>query len=247
MIRPLVQHRGLKWLRQLGNGILRHHRCAELGDEGVDTVVHLRVHVVGPARQNDDPPSLLPGGGDDLRTLFPDLLHVTLVFSVGRLHRRLDLSVGNGAKLPLHHGGHLLREIMGPVDTHIVINEFRVLQTVAVARQNLRVVGHHRAVVVVLAQTLVDVVGHAGVENGVHAQLGQKFNVAVGQLRREAGGVAGDAPLPLQIQLSTGHGAVDHLKAKFREKCVPEGIQFPEVQTQGQPDPPPPVLPRLVA
>ena len=40
---------------------------------------------------------------------------------------------------------------------------------------------------------------------------------------------------------------MDHLKAKFRKKCVPERIQFPEVQTQGQPDPPPPVLPRLIA
>ena len=210
-------------------------------------MIDLRVHMVGPACQNDDPAPLLPGGGHDLRTLLPDLLHVTLIFSVGRLYRRLDLSVGNGAKLPLHHGGHLLCEIVGPLDAHIVINEFRVLQTVAVARQNLRVVGHHRAVVVVLAQTLVDVVGHAGVENGVQPQLGQKFNVAVGQLRREAGGVAGDAPLPLQIQLSTGHGAVDHLEAQLREERVPEGLQLPEVQAKGQADPPPPVLPRLVA
>ena len=170
-----------------------------------------------------------------------------VIFGVGRLHRRLDLPMGDGAELPLHHGGDLLFKVVGPVDTHVVVNELGVFQAVAVACQHLRVIGHHRAVIVILAQALVNIIGHAGVENGVHAQLGQKFNVAVGQLRRKAGGVAGDAPLPLQIQLSTGHGAVDHLKAKFREKCVPEGIQFPEVQTQGQTDPPPPVLPRLVA
>ena len=170
-----------------------------------------------------------------------------VIFGVGRLHRRLDLPMGDGAELPLHHGGDLLFKVVGPVDTHVVVNELGVFQAVAVACQHLRVIGHHRAVVVILAQTLVDVVGHAGVENGIHSQLGQKFNVAVGQLRREAGGVAGDAPLPFQIQLPAGHGAVDHLEAQLREEGVPEGVQLPEVQAQGQTDPAPLVLPGLVA
>ena len=65
-------------------------------------MIDLRVHMVGAACQNDDPAPLLPGGGHDLRTLLPDLLHVTLIFSVGRLHRRLDLPMGDGAELPLH-------------------------------------------------------------------------------------------------------------------------------------------------
>ena len=43
VVGPLVQHRGLKGLRQLGDGILRHHRRAELGDEGVDAVIYLYI------------------------------------------------------------------------------------------------------------------------------------------------------------------------------------------------------------
>ena len=99
----------------------------------------------------------------------------------------------------------------------------------------------------VVPQPLIQIVGHAGVEDRVQAKLCEELNMTVGQLGGEAGGVAGDAPLPLQIQLSTGHGAVDHLEAQLREERVPEGIQLPEVQAKGQADPPPPVLPRLVA
>ena len=40
---------------------------------------------------------------------------------------------------------------------------------------------------------------------------------------------------------------MDHLEAQLREEGVPEGVQLPEVQTQGQADPAPFVLSGLVA
>ena len=172
------------------------------------------------------------------------------IFGIGRLCRRPDLLRGemrpnSRSRIAVD----LLRKILGPVDAHIVIDELRVLQAApAVAGQHLRIIGHHRAVVVVLAQTLVDVIGHAGVENGVHAQLGQKFNVAVGQLRREAGGVAGDGALPLQIQLPAGHGAVvPPAKPSFVKNVCQKGYSSQKFRHRGKPISPPPVLARLVA
>ena len=61
VIRPLVQHRGLERFRQLGHAVLGDDRRAEAGDQGVDAVVDLRVHMVGPACQHDDPAALLSG------------------------------------------------------------------------------------------------------------------------------------------------------------------------------------------
>ena len=88
----------------------------------------------------------------------------------------------------------------------------------------------------VIPQALVDVVGHAGVEDGVQPQLGEKLDVAVGQLGREAGGIAGDGALPLQVQVPAGEGAVVHGKAQLGKEGVPEGQQLPEVQAKGQAD-----------
>ena len=131
---------------------------------------------------------------------------------------------------------HLADKVLGAVDAHIVVDELRALQLGAVACQHLGVIGHHRAVIVVVAQSFVQVVGHAGVEDGIHAHLAQGLDVAVAQLGREAGGVAGDGGLTAQVQLAAGHGAGVHVKAQSGEKRVPEGQQLVHIQAERDAD-----------
>ncbi|CAN3960904.1 elongation factor P, partial [Dysosmobacter welbionis] len=52
VVGPLVQHRGGEFLHPVGDGVLRDDRGAGAGNQSVDAVVDLRVHVIGPACQH---------------------------------------------------------------------------------------------------------------------------------------------------------------------------------------------------
>ena len=60
--------------------------------------------------------------------------------------------------------------------------------------------------------------------------------MAVAQLCREAGGIAGDGSLSGQIQPAGGHRAGVHRKAQARPEGVPEGQQLVEAQTHRDTD-----------
>ena len=107
----------------------------------------------------------------------------------------------------------------------------------AVALQHLGVIGHHRAVVVVVAQVLVQVVAHAGVEDGVDALLAQPLDMAVAQLGREAGRVAGDG-VPGRSGTACGWrtGLTVTSKPSLVNKRMPEGQQLVHIQAQRDAD-----------
>ena len=200
-------------------------------------MVDLRVYMIGAACQHNNALALTARLVDDLAALYPDLSHVCLVLRVGSIGCCLHLPLGDAAKvLGQHLLCHLVHKVLGTVDAHIIIDELFAFQLRAVACQNLRVVGHHRAVIVVVAQSLVHIVGQAGVEDGVQLHLAQRLDVAVAQLCREAGGIAGDGSLSGQIQPAGGHRAGVHRKAKARPEGVPEGQQLVEAQTQWDAD-----------
>ena len=193
--------------------------------------------MVRAACQHDDALALTAGFIDDLAALHADLCHVGLVFRIGGIRCGLHLFFRDAAKvLGQDVLCHLVHKVLRAVDAHIVIDELGALQLRAVACQNLGVVGHHRAVIVVVAQSLVHIVGQAGVENSVQLHLAQGLDVAVAQLCREAGGVAGDGSLTGQIQPAAGHRAGVHRKAQLRPECPPEGQQFVEAQAQRDAD-----------
>ena len=109
------------------------------------------------------------------------------------------------------------------VDAHIVIDKLLALQLGAVACQNFRVIGHHRAVIVVVAQTLVNVVSQTGVEDGIQVHLAQGLDVAVAQLGREAGGIAGDGGLTARYSPRLDTGLVCTAKPSFVQKAHQKG------------------------
>ena len=98
------------------------------------------------------------------------------------------------------------------METQVGVEVVHLAQGGDVHPQQVGVVGHHGAVVVVVRQVLVKVVGHAGVEDGVHPLLQQGHHVAVEELGRVAHRVRGDGLLPLDVQAPGGLRGEDHLK-----------------------------------
>ena len=105
-----------------------------------------------------------------------------------------------------------------------------------VHRQQVGVVGDNGAVIMVVCQVLIEVVGHAGVEDGVHALVQQGHDVAVQKLGRVADGVRGDGLLPLDVQAPGGFGGEDHLEVQVGKEGVPKGQVLVHVQPEGDAD-----------
>ena len=117
---------------------------------------------------------------------------------------------------------------------HKIIDKRLALQLGAVCGQHLGVIGHHRAVIVVVAQALVKVIAHAGVKNSVYVwHFGQFFHMAVRQLCRVAHGVGGDGSLPGQIGGTGGKCAAAHPEAQLCEQRMPEGKQLVKAEAHG--------------
>ena len=87
----------------------------------------------------------------------------------------------------------------------------------------------------VVAQTLVEVVGQAGVEDGVQLHLAQGLDVAVAELGREAGGIAGDGSLTGQIQPRLDTGLVWTAKPSLVQKACQKGSSSYMFRQSGMP------------
>ena len=76
MVGPLVQHTGGELLHPVGDAVLGDDGSPVAGDQTVDAVVDLRVHMVGAARQHDDALALTACLVDDLAALHADFGHM---------------------------------------------------------------------------------------------------------------------------------------------------------------------------
>lgn len=85
-----------------------------------------------------------------------------------------------------------MHKVLRPVDAHIITDELFAFQLRTVAAEHLRIIGHHRTVIVVIPQTLVQVIGQAGVEDRIQMHLAQRMDMAVAEFCRETGGITGD-------------------------------------------------------
>ena len=236
MVGPLVQDGGLELLLVPADGVLADDGSALPDDELVNTVVDLRVNVVGAARQHNDAAAFPAGLRNDLGALVAQLLHVAGVLVVGRINGFVHGLPVQPREIMVQRLLEFLVEILAALEIEVIVDELRRLQLGAVALEHLGIVGHDGAVIMVVAQVLVQVVAHAGVEDRVHALLTQPVNVTVAQLGREAGRVAGDRRLTALVQLAVGEGADDDLKAEAAEQRVPERQKLVHIQAERDAD-----------
>ena len=93
-------------------------------------------------------------------------------------------------------------------------HEVKVGKRCDVRLQKLGIICHDRAVIAVGRAALVQIVGHARIEDRVHALFQQVFDVAVHQLGRIAHGIRRDGVLALHIHIAGGHIGKDGFKAE---------------------------------
>ena len=107
---------------------------------------------------------------------------------------------------------------------------------VHIALEKLGIVGDHGAVVVVVTGALIDIVGQAGVEDGIHAALYELLDMAVHDLGGVAGCVRGDGELTLYVKVAGGGTREGDVEAQIGEQGVPHGSQLVHAQRHGDTD-----------
>ena len=242
VVGPLVEDVPGGPVLQVSDGVLGDQDEAVGGNQVVDAVVDLRVDVVGTARQHDNGQAL---GPRLINVLLARAVNVLLIAVIGLVCRPDGVSGlppghAEGVGKPL--GADAL-VVLGTVQAGIGVEEPGFLQVGHIRRQQLGVIGHHRAVVVVVRRFFVKIVGHAGVENGVHPRLHQGFHMAVKQLGGVAHRVGGDGALALDVQLPGGLGGEHHLEIQPGEQLEPEGEILVHIQPERDADAPPGTVP----
>ena len=130
--------------------------------------------------------------------------------------------------------GKALPELLLPQEA--IVHKIDILERFHISTQNLGIIRHDRAIIMVVAQMLVHVVAHAGVEDGLYALLDEIIDMAVHQLGRETDGIRRDGCLTGDIQLAAGERGNGHVKAQIRKQRVPEGQKLIHVEPHRQAD-----------
>ena len=183
MVDPLVHDPQVLVFLGIREAVLREHRQAIGGDEFRDTVIDLRVDMIGP-----------PGQDNTAAAIVLHLLQYPLSFchNVGLglpLLRPgcLDCRLGFGSRdVPF-----LLTEPYQPFGSNFFIGKghkgadiahFSLCNSLHVVFQVFRIGGHHGAAVVVLSILVFLVfIEHTGVENGGDSLVDEPLHMAVGQ------------------------------------------------------------------
>ena len=152
VIGPLVEHAGLEGRFLLADAVLADDRRTAGADQLVDAVVDLRVHMIGPSRQHDNGFMFLSGLLDDGISPGPHLGKIAVVFLLSGFQCFLHLFQGDTGEVFLQNGGHFMGEIFWPVQADVIGDEHHIGRQGHIAADHFRVIGHHRAVVAVVAR-----------------------------------------------------------------------------------------------
>ena len=197
-------------------------------------MVDLRVDVVRAARNDRD---IQPVGvriGDGLLALEPHLGVVVVQRLIGGLGRGRDLLLFQLRVFAAEILGRLLDKPLVVGQLKIRHHKVEVRQRRHIGVQQLGVIRHDRAVIAVGRTAFVQIVGHAGIEDRVHALVEQVLDVAVHELCRIAHGIRRDGMLALHVHIAGGHVREHGLKAERAQEGGPERGQLVEVQAKGQ-------------
>ena len=88
------------------------------------------------------------------------------------------------------------------MNTKVLLDEVDLFDILHIIFDNLGIVRDNRAVVVVITEIFVEIVGKTGVENCLRTLVNQGLHMAVHKLSREADGVAGNRLLTALVKLA---------------------------------------------
>ena len=195
MVHPLVSdHQRPFDLTQLGDGVFCQNRKSVGGDQFRDTVVDLRVHMVGTARQYDAAAVVF---FHPLKCFLALFLHVPAGSKklLPRLVSGFLHLIGRNLELFVKDFDQPLRQHLFVGKRHKRIEETNVfrIQLLHVVFDILGVGRDDRTVEMVAGvRRLIALVRNAGIKNRLNPLLDQPFDMAVGDLGRIAFRFAGD-------------------------------------------------------
>ena len=110
------------------------------------------------------------------------------------------------------------------------------MSQIHISFHNLRIIGNDRAVEMIVSHVLIDVVGHAWIENCLQALIDERLNMTVHQLGRITDCITWYRMLSKGIQCLAGTIAQDDLIAKIGKEGMPEGKVVIQIQNKRNPD-----------
>ena len=226
VVHPLVRHHQRPFHpSQVGYGVLGEYSESIGGNQLRYAVVNLRVHMVGPAGQDNPPFSMLLHPGQGFLPLFhqvvtgggqllpggmgchPDLGSRNLECSGKFLYKGIGENILIGK---CHEGIHEMHVFLGQ-SLHVIFNVFRIG-------------GDHGAVVVVAGvRAFIALIRDTGVEDELHALLDEPGYMSVHQLGRIALGFTGNGFDSQLIELPGGLGGQHYMVAQLFKEHSPEG------------------------
>ena len=233
MVHPLVVDPKRTFdLAEMGDGILCQYGDPVAVDQIRDSVMDLRVDVVGASCQNDTSSSCF---FQIFQSFLAFFLHI---FS----HSREFLPCGVGRFL-YFLGGNIFKYFHQAVckdrlgsegKERIAEINGRISEFVHIVLDVLRIGGDNGAVIMIYRiREFVPLIGNAGIEDELHAFFDQPAYMAVGQLGRITFRFAGDGFNTQLVNLPGGGGREHHLVFQLRKEGKPERIILEHIQDSG--------------
>ena len=233
MIGPLIQHAQLPSGASIqGQAVLGEHIKAIGSHHFGNTMVDLRIDMIGATRQNNSLSALFFHIGKKLRSLFPDVLFCPHLFGKGQMYRPFYLPFGN-VPFFLADCRQALDQRLLPFEGEEGMNIAHIpcKHILQIVPDIFGVGNDHRAVVLVLGTgVLLVLIEHTGMENGFYPFVDQPLDLPVSKLGRITLRFGGNAIHTQLVNLPAGIGRKHHSEAQFSEECGPEGIVFIDIQ-----------------
>ena len=233
MVSPLVEYSELRSTCKVSDAVLSDNSHAETCNELMYTVIYLLIDMIRSA------------GEDDYMTLFSSCLFdylSCLVCNVGMVAVESLVSSINSSRdasldvVFLQHFTHYSYNVLFDIEVEIRVNEVLVIESCIVSEEKLRIISDYRAVEVVIASALVDIVAHAGVENEVYALIEKILDMSVRELCRVAYCIRRDSVLTEIIHTSGAFIGGHNSEAEACKEHMPEWELLIEAECERKSD-----------
>ena len=216
---------------QFADRILGEDDHAERADGFGDAVVDFRVDVVGASGKHDAAAVVLLHVGEGFEAFLLDVVFEDLVFGVGGLDSSFGLFAADARPCELLDDTVDHELVVGEIEVRVHVAHAVLAQFGHVGADDERIVGHDRAVVVVVrVGHEVVLVTDARVEDRLHALVEKPFDVAVHELGRVADVLGGDRFDAGFEQFVAGTAGDHHLETERGEQREPERVVLVHVE-----------------
>ena len=122
------------------------------------------------------------------------------------------------------------------MDPDVILDKTGFPEAFHIAVDDFGIIRDDGAVVMIIADSFVEVIAHAGVKDRVDLPVKKLFDMPMRDFRRVAGGIRRDRMLSLEIDIAVRGRRDDDAEAERREKRMPERQELIKIQDEREPD-----------